>query len=144
MAKNGKSTASKGRKKRAPFVERFGKRIEKLKEWAVKTQPKFATAPETDVADYLEALSTTADSIAKALPALKSWSPPTTRQAFKVGDSVAFKKAKVDELAKAGFYKKGDLEGLHEIEAVNGRKVKLPLGVFQSLYLTKTASASAN
>lgn len=139
MPKNGKSTS---KRKRAPFVERFGKRIDKLKEWAVKTQPRFATAPESDIADSLEALSTTADAIMKALPGLKGWSPPTTRQAFAVGDSVSFKKDRVEELVKAGFYTKGDLNGQHEITAINGRKVKLPLGVFQSLYLSKSAPAN--
>jgi len=127
------------RKKRAPFMDRFNGRIVKLKEWVDKVQPKFASAPQPEVGDSLSAIVDSLEAIIEAVPKLKSWAPATGSSKFAVGDAVSFKKEKLDELVTAGLYKKSDLEGKHEIEAVAGRKVKLACGLFQSLYVSKAA-----
>lgn len=134
------SKKTKTTAKRAPFLDRFTNRVEKTLAWAQLTEKRFATAPHKDVPEALGAITDSLESIVEALPKLSKWTPPTRSPAFVVGDSVSFKPAKLDELVKAGFYKKADLEGDFPIEAINGRKVKLPCGVFQSLYVTKVAA----
>lgn len=138
MAKTARTAKSKTKKTRAPFVERFTARVAKLKIWAEKTQPRFATAPDSDIADALGGLGDTIDGILESIPKLKSWTPPTRSPAFVVGDEVVFKPKKLEELIKSGAYKKGELDGVHEIVAIAGRKVRLPSGLFQSLYVTKS------
>lgn len=135
----GTSTKKKTATARAPFVDRFTKKITKLGEWTEKMLPRFATAPKSDVSDALSVVSENLVAIIDALPKLNGWSPPTRSGAFVVGDSVTFKPKKVEELVKAGFYTKADLDGEHEIIAINGRKIKLPVGLFQSLYVSKSA-----
>ncbi|HEV3059731.1 MAG TPA: hypothetical protein VGY48_15880 [Vicinamibacterales bacterium] len=138
---NRKSTNGHSKRKHTPFMDRFSKRIMKTKEWATKTAARFAGAPNRDVADSLGAISDSLDAIVEALPKLKDWTPPARGPSFGVGDSVSFKPEKIAELIEAGFFKKGTLEGEHEIEAINGRKVKLACGIFQSRELRKSAEA---
>jgi hypothetical protein len=137
MAKAAAKKPAGDKKKRAPFLTRFAMRIAKLKEWVTKTQPKFSSAPSTDVSDSLGAIGDSVDSIMESLPALAKWTPPTRSAAFAVGDTVTFKKDKLDELVKSGLYTKDDLGGEHEIVGVAGRKVKLECGVFTMLLVSK-------
>ena len=140
MASKKKSTGSAGTKKtRGTFTERFSKKITKLGEWTEKMIPRFASAPKSDVGDALTVVNENLVAIAEALPKLNGWAPATRSAAFAVGDSVTFKPKKLAELVAAGFYDKSVLDGEHEIEAIAGRKVKLACGVFQSLYVTKSA-----
>jgi len=132
---------SKPKRKRTPFMDLFSKRIQKMKEWAGRTAARFSGAPSSDVSDSLGAISDSLDAIAETLPKLKDWTPPQRGPSFSVGDSVAFKPEKITELVEAGFFKKGVLDGEHEIEAINGRKVKLACGIFQSRELQKSAEA---
>lgn len=134
-----KTTSTSAKKTRASFMERFAKKVEKLGEWSEKMLPRFATAPKTDVSDALSSVSENFVAIIDALPKLNGWAPPTRNPAFAVGDSVTFKPKKIEELVKAGVYTKNELEGEHEIVAIAGRKVKLPIGLFQSLYVSKSA-----
>lgn len=132
-----KSTGTK--KKRAPFIDRFNKRVAKFAEWTQKMTPKFASEPKGDVADALGSVEGNLVTLSEAVSKLNGWAPPTRSQGFAVGDSVVFKKNKIDELVKAGLYSKEDLAGEHEVIAVAGRKVKLTVGLFQNLYVTKSA-----
>jgi hypothetical protein len=133
-----KKTAASAKKTRGTFTERFAKKIEKLGEWSEKMLPRFATAPKSDVSDALGVISENFVAIIEAVPKLNGWNPPTRSPAFAVGDSVTFKPKKIEELVKAGVYTKNELEGEHEIVAIAGRKVKLPIGLFQSLYVSKS------
>lgn len=140
MASKKKTGAATGaKKKRAPFVDRVTSKITKFKAWIVKTTPRFASAPKSDVADSLSAMDDSADAILDALPKLNGWAPPTRSAAFVEGDTVTFKKDKAAKLVKEGAYSASELEGEHEVLAVVGRRVKLQLGLFQSLFVTKSA-----
>lgn len=130
---------STGKKARAPFSERVEKRILKFGEWAEKIIPRFSSAPKSDVPDALTEIVSTLATTVEDLKKLNGWSPPTRSPSFAVGDMVAFKPAKLDELVAAGLYTKSDLAGEHEILAIAGRKVKLEAGLFQNLYVTKAA-----
>lgn len=134
-----KARTSKPKKKRAPFLTRFTARITKFNEWVVKMTPKFESAPKTDVSEALANVGENLSAAIDALPKLGDWAPPARSPAFAVGDTVTFKKDKLDEQVKAGLYEKSTLSGSHEILAIAGRKVKLACGVFQSLYVTKSA-----
>lgn len=135
--KTGGATGAK--KKRAPFIDRVTSKITKLQTWITKTVPRFASAPKSDVADSLGAMGDSAEAILDALPKLSDWSPPTRGAAFSEGDLVSFKKDRAAKLVKEGAYSADELSGEHEILAVVGRRVKLKIGLFQSLFVTKSA-----
>lgn len=138
-----KKAASGGtstKKKRGPFTDRVEKRIMKFGEWAEKIIPRFSTAPKSDVPDALTEIVSTLATTVEDLKKLNGWAPPTRSPSFTVGDMVSFKPKKAEELIKAGVYSKADLEGEHEIKALAGRKVKLDIGLFQNLYVSKAAA----
>lgn len=139
MARTRTKKTGTGKKTRGTFTERVSKRIQKFGEWIEKTTPRFASAPKSDVSDGLTAIGESLVHVAEALPKLNGWAPPTRSGKFVVGDMVVFKPLRAEELVKAGLYTKSDLNGEHEIIAVAGRKVKLAAGLFQNLYVTKSA-----
>ncbi len=131
--------AKKSTRKHAPFIDRVVNKLTKTQEWLVKMKPRFTTEPKGVVlgnfADIEEQVAATLDNLGK----LNGWAPPSRGPAFAIGDEVAFKKEKLAELKKSALYSDVDLTGKHEVIAVDGRKVKLNVGIFANLYVTKAA-----